>query len=119
MPWARVTGAGGWGEESFIIDGLGVKNQLDASTGSLGLRIPPDILTEASLVTNGFSARYGQALSGMINVVTKDGGKRWAGRAAYETDRPSASRSIWGSTAWCSRRTAPWPAPSRRWLPST
>jgi outer membrane receptor protein involved in Fe transport len=76
------------GQESFIIDGLGVKNQLDASTGGLGLRIPPDILTEASLVTNGFSARYGQALSGMINVVTKDGGRRWAGRAAYETDRP-------------------------------
>ncbi len=76
------------GQESFIIDGLGVKNQLDASTGSLGLRIPPDILTEASLVTNGFSARYGQALSGMINVVTKDGGNRWGGRAAYETDRP-------------------------------
>lgn len=75
------------GEQSFIIDGLGLKNQLDASTGSLGLNIPPDILTEASLITNGFSARYGQALSGMINVVTKDGGDQWQGRAAYETDR--------------------------------
>ena len=51
------------GQTAFIIDGLGVKNQLDASTGGLGVRIPPDILTEASLVTNGFSARYGQALS--------------------------------------------------------
>ena len=75
------------GEQAFIIDGLGLKNQLDASTGSLGLNIPPDILTEASLVTDGFSARYGQALSGLINVVTKDGGERWQGRAAYETDR--------------------------------
>jgi hypothetical protein len=80
------------GQQSFILDGLGVKNQLDASTGGLGLRIPPDILTEASLVTNGFSARYGQAISGLINVVTKDGGERWLGRAAYETDRP-----LWGS----------------------
>jgi hypothetical protein len=76
------------GQTAFIIDGLGVKNQLDASTGGLGLRIPPDILTEAALVTNGFSARYGQALSGLINVVTKDGGDRWAGRFAYENDRP-------------------------------
>jgi hypothetical protein len=75
------------GEQAFVLDGLGVKNQLDASTGSLGVRIPPDILTEASLVTNGFSARYGQALSGLVNVVTKDGGERWHGRAAYETDR--------------------------------
>ena len=76
------------GEQAFIIDGLGLKNQLDASTGSLGIRIPPDILTEASLVTNGFSARYGQAISGLVNVVTKDGGERWEGRAAYESDRP-------------------------------
>ncbi len=76
------------GQESFILDGLGVKNQLDASTGELGLRLPTDILTEASLVTNGFSARYGQAVSGMINVVTRDGGDRWAGGLKYETDRP-------------------------------
>ncbi len=76
------------GEESFILDGLGVKNQLDAGNGGLGLRIPPDVLSEASLVTNGFSARYGQALSGLINVVTKDPGQRWEGRLGYETDRP-------------------------------
>jgi hypothetical protein len=76
------------GEESFILDGLGVKNQLDAANGGLGLRIPPDVLSEASLVTNGFSARYGQALSGMVNVVTKEPGESWEGRIGYETDRP-------------------------------
>src|SRR5215217_3261150 len=76
------------GEESFILDGLGVKNQLDAASGALGLRIPPDLLGEASLVTNGFSARYGQALSGLVNVVTRDPGDAWEGRAAIETDRP-------------------------------
>ena len=62
--------------------GLGVKNQLDAASGGLGLRIPPDMLGEASLVTNGFSARYGQALSGLVNVVTLDPGERWVGRSA-------------------------------------
>jgi hypothetical protein len=75
------------GEQAFIIDGLGVKNQLDASSGGLGVRLPPDMLEEATLVTNGFSARYGQALSGLVNAVTKDGGDRWRGRAANETDR--------------------------------
>lgn len=76
------------GEQAFIIDGLGVKNQLDASSGGLGVRIPPEMLEEAALVTNGFSARYGQAISGMINVATRDGGDHWGGRSAYETDRP-------------------------------
>ena len=76
------------GEESFILDGLGIKNQLDAASGGLGLRLPPDFLGEASLVTNGFSARYGQALSGLVNVVTRDPDETWQGRVAYETDRP-------------------------------
>ena len=34
------------GQQTFVIDGLGVKNNLDASTGPFGLRIPPDLLTE-------------------------------------------------------------------------
>jgi hypothetical protein len=76
------------GEESFILDGLGVKNQLDAANGSLGIRIPPDALSEASLITNGFSARYGQALSGLVNVVTREPGSSWEGRLGYESDRP-------------------------------
>jgi hypothetical protein len=80
------------GQQAFILDGLGLKNQLDASSGPLGVRLPPDILTEAALVTNGFSARYGQALSGLINVVTKEGGERWHGRLAYESDR-----ALWSS----------------------
>ncbi len=76
------------GEESFILDGLGIKNRLDASSGGLGLNVPPDLLSEASLVTNGFSARYGQALSGLVNVVTRDPDDQWEGRLAYEGDRP-------------------------------
>ena len=81
------------GQESFILDGLGVKNQLDASSGGLGLQIPPDLLSEASLVTNGFSARYGQALSGLVNVVTREPGEEWEGRVAYEGDRPVRRRA--------------------------
>ena len=75
------------GQQAFIIDGLGVKNQFDAASGPVGLRVPADLLTEASLVTNGFSARYGQAVSGLVNVVTRDGGESWTGRVAYEGDR--------------------------------
>lgn len=79
------------GEQAFVIDGFGIKNQLDASTnGSSAIQIPPDLITGASLITNGYSARYGQAISGVVDVTTKDGGNVWRGRAAYETDRPLA-----------------------------
>ncbi len=76
------------GQQAFILDGFGVKNSLDASTGGFGLRIPPDLITEAQLITNGFSARFGQAISGLVSVTTRDGGDAWRGRVAYETDRP-------------------------------
>lgn len=84
------------GQQSFILDGLGVKNQLDASTNGFGLRIPPDLITEAQLITNGFSAKYGQALSGLVNVTTRDGGDTWRGRLAYETDRPMSGSADLG-----------------------
>lgn len=84
------------GQQAFIVDGLGLKNQLDASTGSLGVRVPPALLAEASLVTNGFSARYGQAVSALVNLATRDGGDRWAGRLSYETDRPLGNGGDYG-----------------------
>jgi hypothetical protein len=84
------------GQQAFILDGLGLKNQLDASTGALGVRVPPDALAEASLVTNGFSARYGQAVSALVNLATRDGGDRWRGRMAYETDRPLGEGGDYG-----------------------
>ena len=77
------------GEQAFVLDGFGIKNQLDASTnGSSPLQIPPDLITSATLATNGFSARYGQAISGVVDVTTRDGGDTWRGRVAYENDRP-------------------------------
>ncbi len=84
------------GQQAFVLDGFGVKNQLDASTGSIGIHIPVDFITEASLITNGFSARYGQAISGLITVTTRDGGNAWHGRTAYETDRPLTGKADLG-----------------------
>ena len=76
------------GQQEFVLDGFGVKNQLDASTNGAAIQIPPDLITSATLITNGFSARYGQAISGVVDVTTRDGGDTWRGRMAYETDRP-------------------------------
>jgi Carboxypeptidase regulatory-like domain/Outer membrane protein beta-barrel family len=84
------------GQQAFILDGLGLKNQLDASTGSLGVRVPPDLLAEASLVTNGFSARYGQAVSALVNLSTRDGADRLSGRVLYATDRPLGDGGDYG-----------------------
>lgn len=79
------------GQEALVLDGLGFKNQLDASSGYFGVRIPTNAIAEASVVTNGFSALYGQALSGIVTADTKDGGDRLEGSLAVESDRPLPS----------------------------
>ncbi len=76
------------GQQALLLDGLGIKNQFDASTSQIGLLVPPAIVEEAAVITNAFSARYGQSVSGLLSVTTRDGGPVWRGRIAYETDRP-------------------------------
>ncbi len=84
------------GEQTLIVDGMGVKNQLDAASGAVGLDIPTAALEEADVITNGFSAQYGQALSGMINVVTRDGPEHFNANLDYETDRPMGNGADYG-----------------------
>ncbi len=84
------------GQDVLVVDGMTVKNQLDAANGPTGLAIPPIAILEATLVTDGFSAQYGQALSGMVLVATREGGDRLEGTLALETDRPLGRGSDYG-----------------------
>jgi hypothetical protein len=84
------------GEELYIVDGMGFKNQLDAAGGTLGVQVPPAAVEQATVVTNGFSARYGQALSGMVSVVTRDGPDHPEASLTYETDRPLGDGADFG-----------------------
>ena len=86
--WGRAIGAAGSARSRSFSTGSASRTSSTPPTAASACHIPPDLLGEASLVTNGFSARYGQALSGLVNVVTRDPGDAWEGRAAIETDRP-------------------------------
>jgi len=76
------------GQEVYVIDGVTVKNFLEGSEAGLGVDMGVLSIQELSVVTNGFSAEYGQALSGVINLVTKEGGKSHEGAVRVSTDAP-------------------------------
>ena len=44
-----------------------------SSTASVGQEVPLDAVQEFSVITNNFSAQYGRATGGIVNVVTKSG----------------------------------------------
>ena len=68
---------GGRGNEvAYLIDGMYVK---DPVLGGQGTTIHNDAISELVFLDGSFNAEYGNALSGVVNIVTKEGGKDFAG----------------------------------------
>ncbi|MFQ5607244.1 MAG: TonB-dependent receptor domain-containing protein, partial [Candidatus Zixiibacteriota bacterium] len=64
------------GALTYIYDGIQVT---DPFTRALGLRIVPHFLEEINLTSGGFPAEYGEAGSGVVNAVTREGGSNFTG----------------------------------------
>ncbi|HEY4612969.1 MAG TPA: TonB-dependent receptor, partial [Bacteroidota bacterium] len=60
-------------EVVFLVDGLPVQ---DVVGGGLGTSLPRSSISGLTVHTGGFDAEYGNALSGVVNVVTKTGSNR-------------------------------------------
>ena len=67
------------GEVAYLIDGMYVK---DPVLGGLGTNISNDAIAELNLLSGTFNAEYGNALSGVVNIVTKEGARDY--RASIE-----------------------------------
>ncbi len=63
-------------EVAYLIDGMYVK---DPVLGSLGTRINNDAIQELNFLSGTFNAEYGNALSGVVNIITKEGGRDFTG----------------------------------------
>lgn len=90
---ARGSGVSINGQRSASTDALldGGEN-VDLYTTKVGQAVPLDSVGEFSVVSNNFSAEYGRASGGVINVVTKSGSNAMHG-SAYEFNRVSALTS--------------------------
>ncbi|MDZ7343549.1 MAG: TonB-dependent receptor, partial [candidate division KSB1 bacterium] len=71
-------------ENAYLLDGISVQDPL-AGTG-FGLQLSADAIEEVEVITGGFNAEYGQAMSGIVNVTTKEGGNVYRGSIAYKRD---------------------------------
>jgi outer membrane receptor for ferrienterochelin and colicin len=69
-------------EVSYMVDGMIVKDPL---LGGLATSINKDAIQEMSLLSGTFNAEYGDALSGVVNVVTRDGSDDYNGKFEAST----------------------------------
>jgi hypothetical protein len=69
-------------ETTFMIDGIANRNPIsgESTAGSVNARS----VAEVNVITSGFSARYGQALSGIVDVKLREGGDKFGGGFSLE-----------------------------------
>lgn len=68
------------GEVAYLVDGISVTDVYNGNQGrenSTG--IEPNAIQEIQVISGAFNAEYGQAMSGIVNVVTKEGASRYSG----------------------------------------
>lgn len=85
---------GGRGNETaFMIDGMYAR---DGVTNRFGTEVSNSAVEELQLISGNFNAEYGNAMSGVLNLITKEGGSRTTFRVRGFTDAVfGSSTSDW------------------------
>ena len=72
------------GEVAYLVDGVPVNDVYDQS---FAFQVENQAIQEVQVISGTFNAEYGQAQSGVVNIVTKDGGDEYqASLSAYAGD---------------------------------
>ena len=69
------------GENRYIIDGIETTN---LQSGMSGKNVIADFVDEIQVKSSGYTAEFGGATGGVINVITKSGTNNWHGNAALQ-----------------------------------
>lgn len=76
-------------EVAYMVDGMYVQDPL---LGGLATNISNDAIEEMSLLSGTFNAEYGNALSGIVNIVTREGGDKLSGKAEVRSSEFGVKR---------------------------
>ncbi|HVP37687.1 MAG TPA: TonB-dependent receptor [Candidatus Saccharimonadales bacterium] len=79
---------------AYYVDGFSTQDPL---TGTSSTAINQNAVLEVATIVGGFNAEYGRVSSGIVNVITKEGGKTYGGTLEFLTD--------YGLNKWSGART--------------
>ncbi|MCF7841929.1 MAG: TonB-dependent receptor [Lentisphaeria bacterium] len=72
-------------EVGYMVDGISVT---DPYTASMAIEVENNAIQELQLISGTFNAEYGQAMSGIINIVTREGDmKKYGGNIDFRIGR--------------------------------
>lgn len=80
------------GEIAYWVDGVPVTDVYD---GGVVIEVGKDAIQELQMISGAFNAEYGQAMSAIVNISTKDGGNNFSGSlTTYFGDNLSTHKDI-------------------------
>ncbi len=103
----RIRGSN-YNESLFIVDGI---SQGDPLNRLPNFRVNLDAVEEMKVQTGGFNAEYGNVRSGVIEVVTKEGGTRYSGSVNLQYSPPGLKNFGPGIFDWDSPLVQPFVNP--------
>ena len=65
------------GEVAYLVDGVPVTNRFD---GGSAIEIENEVIQELQVISGTFNAEYGQAQSGIVNIISKTPDSKYSGR---------------------------------------
>jgi outer membrane cobalamin receptor len=71
-------------EVVYMVDGLSITDPILAGQST---NLNQFTISEVQLIASGFNAEYGNAMSGIVNYVTQEGGAQFSGKYQYSTDK--------------------------------
>ncbi|MEE9168103.1 MAG: TonB-dependent receptor [Candidatus Neomarinimicrobiota bacterium] len=71
-------------EIAYMVDGFWVE---DAIYGGMGTDVSRPGISELTVITGAFNAEYGEAMSGVVNILTKEGTPDFNGSLRFSTDK--------------------------------
>ena len=92
------------GEIAYWVDGVAAT---DVFSGGMGVTVENSAVEELQVVSGTYNAEYGQAMSGIINIITKEGGSEYHGELkAYIGDyvKSSSLYDVWKNVNYDSAR---------------
>ena len=79
------------GEVMYMVNGIPINNPYD---NSQGINIEKNMVSGLEVISGVFNAEYGQAMSGVVNIVTKDAPREWTGDFQAEVGAIASDRKL-------------------------
>lgn len=84
------------GEVAYLVDGIPINDSFD---NSFAYQVENNSIQEVEIISGTFNAEFGQAQSGVVNIVTKDGGDEYEGNfSMYSGDYLTTRNDVFSNT---------------------